>query len=212
MMNFFSEEQGGYIKYPCFLCYWNSRAKDEHWIRDHWPARSSLAPGDKNIIHKPLVNAKKIILLPLYVKLEVMKQYVKALDHSKDCFRHIWQAFPGLSEEKKKAGVFNGPQIRRLLRDPNFVASMTAHEARAWNAFSLVASNFFDNRKRENYEDLVKKLLSSIQEVQCSMSIKLHFLKYHLQYFPENLDDISEEQGGCFHQDIRVMEEHCQGQ
>ena len=114
-----------------------------------------MAPGDKNIIHKSLVDAKKIILPPLHIKLEVMKQYVKVLDHYRDCFRYICQAFPGLSEEKKKAGVFIGPQIRQLLRDPNFVASVTAHEARAWNAFSLVVSNFFDNRKRENYEDLV---------------------------------------------------------
>ena len=148
MMIFLLGQQGGYTKYPCFFCYWDSRAKDEHWIKDQWPARSSLAPGDKNIIHRPLVDVKKIILPPLHIKLGVMKQYVKALDHNGDCFRYICQAFPGLSEEKKKAGVFNGPQIRQLLRDPNFVASMTAHEARAWNAFSLVVNNFFGNRKR----------------------------------------------------------------
>ena len=215
IMNFLLEEQGGYTKHPCFLCYWNSRVKDKHWIRDLRPARSSLAPGDKNIIYKPLVDAKKIILPPLHIKLEVMKQYVKALDHNRDCFRYIFQAFPGLGKEKKKAGVFNGPQIRHLLRDPNFVASVTAHKARAWNAFSLVASNFFKNRKRENYEGVVKKLLSSMQEVQCSMSIKLHFPKnhlyYHLKYFPENLGNISEEQGERFLQDIRVMEERYQG-
>ena len=58
MMNFLLGQQGGYTKYPCFLCYWDSRAKDEHWIRDQWPARSSLTPGDKNIIHRPLVDAK----------------------------------------------------------------------------------------------------------------------------------------------------------
>ena len=140
-----------------------------------------------------------------------MKQYVKALDHSGDCFRYICQTFPGLSEEKKKAGVFNGPQIRQLLRDSNFIASMTAHEARAWNAFSLVVNNFFGNRKAENYEDLVKELLTSTQEMHSSMSIKLHFLKSHLDYFPENLGNISEEQGERFHQDIRVMEERYQG-
>ena len=52
----------------------------------------------------------------------------------------------------------------------------------------------------------MKELLSSMQGAQCSMSIKLHFLKNHLKYFPENLGDISEEQGESFHQDIRVME------
>ena len=119
--------------------------------------------------------------------------------------------FQVLVKKRKKAGVFNGPQIRQLLRDPNFVASMTAHEARAWNAFSLVVNNFFGHRKAENYEDLVKELLSSMQELQCSISIKLHFLKSHLDYFPENLAHVSEEQGERFHQDIRVMEERYQG-
>ena len=74
MMNFLLGQQGGYTKYPCFLCYWDSRAKDEHWVRNQWPARSSLAPGDKNIIYIPLVDAKKIILPPLHIKLGVIKQ------------------------------------------------------------------------------------------------------------------------------------------
>ncbi|CAK8690786.1 unnamed protein product [Clavelina lepadiformis] len=88
---------------------------------------------------------------------------------------------------------------------------MNTLEARAWNAFSLVVSNFFGNRKAENYRDLVKEMLSSMQEMKCNMSIKLHFLKNHLDYFPENLGDVSEEQGERFHQDIRVMEERYQG-
>ena len=39
------------------------------------------------------------------------------------------------------------------------------------------------------------------------MSIKLHYLFSHLDYFPENLGDVSEEQGEQFHQDIKIMEE-----
>ena len=27
-------QQGRYTKYPCFLCLWDSRAKNEHWIRE----------------------------------------------------------------------------------------------------------------------------------------------------------------------------------
>ena len=43
------------------------------------------------------------------------------------------------------------------------------------------------------------------------MSIKMHFLSSHLDYFPDNWGDLSEEQGERFHQDIRVMEERYQG-
>ena len=31
MVNFLLGQQSGYIKYPCFLCYWDSRAKQKHW-------------------------------------------------------------------------------------------------------------------------------------------------------------------------------------
>ena len=37
------------------------------------------------------------------------------------------------------------------------------------------------------------------------MSVKLHFLHSHLEYFPDNLGDYSEEQGERFHQDLKVM-------
>jgi hypothetical protein len=35
------------------------------------------------------------------------------------------------------------------------------------------------------------------------MSLKVHFLNAHLDYFPENLGAVSEEQGERFHQDIK---------
>ena len=34
------------------------------------------------------------------------------------------------------------------------------------------------------------------------MIMKLHILHAHLDKFPNNLGDFSEEQGQCFHQDI----------
>ena len=55
MMNYLLGQQGGYTKHPCFLCYWGSRAKSQHWVKDVWPARNSLKPRDKNIINEPLV-------------------------------------------------------------------------------------------------------------------------------------------------------------
>ena len=38
----------------------------------------------------------------------------------------------------------------------------------------------------------------------------MHFLHSHLDYFPENCGDYSEEQGERFHQDISCMEERYQ--
>ena len=43
------------------------------------------------------------------------------------------------------------------------------------------------------------------------MILKVHFLFSQLDRFPDNLCDVSDEQGERFHQDIKVMEERCQG-
>ena len=42
------------------------------------------------------------------------------------------------------------------------------------------------------------------------MSIKLHFLRSHLEYFLKNCEDLILEQGECFHQYIHIMEERYQ--
>jgi len=38
------------------------------------------------------------------------------------------------------------------------------------------------------------------------MSVKVHFLHSHVNYFPENLEAMIEEQGESFHQDIKTIE------
>ena len=43
------------------------------------------------------------------------------------------------------------------------------------------------------------------------MSIKLHYINSHLDQFPENLGDVSEEQGERFHQDLKTIEDRYQG-
>ena len=44
-----------------------------------------------------------------------MKQFVKTLDKHGDCFNYIVKNFSGLSMENMKAGIFDGPQIRKLI-------------------------------------------------------------------------------------------------
>ena len=43
------------------------------------------------------------------------------------------------------------------------------------------------------------------------MSLKVHFLHAHLDYFPQNLGDMSEEHGERFYQNIKSMETLYQG-
>ncbi|XP_050822620.1 uncharacterized protein LOC127057686 [Gopherus flavomarginatus] len=107
--------QTGYTKYCCFLCEWDSRARDSHYIKKDWPLRQSLEPGRKSVQHPPLVKSRKILLPPLHIKLGLMKNFVKAIDKTQAAFKYLHGKFPRLSEAKIKEGVFVGPQIRELL-------------------------------------------------------------------------------------------------
>ena len=70
---------------------------------------------------------------------------------------------------------------------------------------------FLGNRKDPNYRELVARLIRSFQNMGCRMSLKLHFLCSHLDFFQDNLGDFSEEHGERFHQDIEPMERRYQG-
>ena len=55
------------------------------------------------------------------------------------------------------------------------------------------------------------RMLKCFEKLGANMSIKLHYLFSHLDRFPQNLGDFSDEQGERFHQDIKVMEDRYQG-
>jgi hypothetical protein len=89
MVNFLLGKKSGYIKYPCFLCLWDSRAKHKHWARKDWLPREYKVVGGKNLINEPLVTRDRIILPPLHTKLGLMKQFVKTLNKYGSCVEHI---------------------------------------------------------------------------------------------------------------------------
>lgn len=70
--------QGGYTKYPCYLCEWNSRTENPYNRRE-WPSRQLFQIGKINVVNIPLVNLEDIILPPLHLKLGYMKQFLKKI-------------------------------------------------------------------------------------------------------------------------------------
>jgi hypothetical protein len=57
----------------------------------------------------------------------------------------------------------------------------------------------------------IDNLIQHFKNLGCRMSIKVHFLHSHLDFFRENLGAVSEEQGEMFHQDIQMMEKCYEG-
>ena len=95
-----------------------------------------------------------------------MKQFVKTLDSDSECFQHIVSAFPKLSFDKIKVGVFDGPQIRTLVRNEEFINKMNDKEMAAWLSFVEVTRKFFGNKKADNYHVLVTTMLLAYRDLE----------------------------------------------
>jgi len=204
--------QGGFTKHCCFLCLWNSRMTNEHYTTSVWEPRPDYNTGKYNIVNEPLVDPSMILLPPLHIKLGLIKNLVKAMakNNSKG-FQFLQTKFPKITEAKIKEGVFNGPQIRELFVDKDFVETLQIKEKRAWNSFNWICHNFLGRTRSPNYKEGVEELLAAYKDYGCRMSLKIHFLHSHLEFFPKNLGDVSDEQGERFHQDIKQMEQRYQG-
>ncbi|GBM87997.1 hypothetical protein AVEN_185934-1 [Araneus ventricosus] len=203
MLTMLLGRQTGYTKCPCFLCLWDSRARDLHWTEADWSLRGALTPGEKNVINATLVPPEKVLLPPIHIKLEFMKQFIESLPKDGECFRYLCSMFPKLSEAKLKEGVFTGPDMRKLLSYSLFSETMGDKEKEARDSFKDVVHRFSGNTKDPLYKSIVQCILTAYEAQGCKMSLKVHFQHSHTDCFPENLGDYSEEQGERFHQDVR---------
>ena len=88
---------------------------------------------------------------------------------------------------------------------------MTKLKSEAWKAFVLVGKNFLGNNKASNYEELITNMLYAFKNLECNMSIKMHYLFSHIDQFAKHFGTISDEQEERFHQDIKEIETRYQG-
>jgi hypothetical protein len=110
--------------------------------------------------------------------------------------------FPRTSDAKIKERVFVGPRIRELTQDIRFEDQLSEVKRAAWKSFKNVTSSFWGNNKIENYHDVVADLVQSYIAVGYNMSLKVHFLDSHLDFFPVNSGAVSDEHGELPHQDM----------
>jgi len=174
--------QLGYTKYCCFLCEWNSRDKKNHYVNKLWPTRTSLTPGEKNVVNLPLVLPEKIYLPPLVHKVGPHGNFVKGIDKCSRGFDYLRNHFPSVSDAKIKEGLFIGPQIRELMQDKQFDEDLNETERNAWLSFKRIRKECLGNHKTANYQDVVQVMLTSYNVMGCIMSLKIHFLESHLNF------------------------------
>jgi len=67
-------------------------------------------------------------------------------------------------------------------------------EKKALDAFRVVSCNFLGNIRTENYKELIEDILSLYHKLGCNMSLKIHMLHPHLDFFSHNCGMVSDEQ------------------
>lgn len=95
--------KGGYAKYMCFKCLWDSRYKGDQYKKKDWPPRT-IKVGEHSLIRPPLVPFNKLLLPPLHLKLGIVKNFIKQIVKRQPVFDCLVRIFPGLSAAKIKEG------------------------------------------------------------------------------------------------------------
>jgi len=149
-------------------------------VKKNWPLRESLTPGSKNIIKESLIPTNKVILPPLHIKLDLVKQFIKAMRTTESkAFMYIFKKFPKLSDAKIREGIFDGPQIRELLKDKEFEKRKTKVESVAWRSFREVTRKFLENTKDPNYVSIVENIVKNFFNVGCLMRVAFTWTQFN---------------------------------
>ena len=155
----------------CFLCLWNSREDSSHYAVKVWPTRQSPQIGRHNVCHQPLVSSANVFLPPFHIKLGLMKNFVKAMDQEGNDFKFLKDFFEAhKSDAKLKAGIFVGPEIRKLTLNEEFDSRHNPVKLAAWNALKSVVANFLGNQRHEQYDDMVDDMLKAYEQLGACMS------------------------------------------
>ena len=183
-----------------------------HYVNILWPKRTSLMPGEKNVVNPPLVLPEKNFLPPLHIKLGLMKNLVKGVDKTGRGFEYVRTKFPNVSDAKIKEGIFIVPQIRELMQDEQFDEDLNETESNAWLSFKRICKDFLGKSQISQQSgccagpvDFVQSYGMQYESENPLSGVTLGF------FFPESLGEVSDEHGERFHQDITAMEKRYQG-
>ena len=91
----------------------DDRMDHQHSTQGKWPPRGLLS-GHRFLMRHTLVPVDKSIIRTLYIKLQLMKQFAKALRRGNSCLECMVWKLPALSLPQLspfQANVPNGPQI-----------------------------------------------------------------------------------------------------
>ena len=163
---------------------------------------------EKNIQLHPLLTSRKFSYHPYTLKLELMKNFVKALDKPKAGSGTSLKSFQDLAKQKLRKGSLWDHRFANFLLMILLIICCMEKKRRP---FQSVATELLGNYKADTYKQLMPNLLKSYKSLGYNMSLKIHFLHSHLHFFPLTCGKVSDEHEKRLHQDITVMEKRYQG-
>lgn len=87
-----------------------------------------------------------------------------------------------------------------------FDGVLSHEESIGWDCVKAVIENFLGKYRSENYRILMADMMDSFENLNVHMSLKIHLLHHHLDYFENQLASESDEHGERFHQIAMPME------
>lgn len=164
-----------------------------------------------NIVNESNVSDEKIIFPRLYIKLSLMKLFVKALNADGDCFQHIVYAPFALFYELK---ISNIKWISySFLFTWQGICLEDEYQIKVYMAVVYGSSKKPQgSKKTDSFEAVFGKNVSGFHDLRWNMSVKIHFLYSYLHRFSQNLGTVSDEQSVLLHEHLKMMEDHLSDQ
>ena len=99
------------------------------------------------------------------------------------------------------------------MKSESFTNVLTNNYRRAWDALKAVIEGVLGKNRvqQDEVRKLVATMLKYFEKINTSMTLKLHFLHFHLDVFLKQLPQESDEQGERFHQTTMPMEKRFKG-
>lgn len=96
--------------------------------------------------------------------------------------------------------VLSGPAIRKLISDSDFDNYLTELELLAWNCLKAVIENCMGVHRVENWQMLINEMLRAFDYINVQVSLKVHFMICHLDWFERLIPTEADEDGERFHE------------
>ena len=108
-----------------------------------------------------------------------MKNFVKEMDRKGSGFNFLQEKFPLINMEKLQTGIFDGLQIRELMKEPMLDETLREAELSTGQSLKSVVTNHWS----AEYEKEIEELQKSFCKLGARMSVKVHFRLSHTDYF-----------------------------